>query len=144
MNIGFLPILGLNAQPVAVAASAGSEADAGEGGEGLQSTGDDGLLTGGWQDDSTQHLAFYCPTAQEKECQKSDECHTRHLCLALSVSLSISLSLSLFLSLPRMSSRWAKWSQVCRSQSRASPAASYPAINSTIKTQPCQIHPARS
>ena len=57
-NISFLPVLGLNTQPVAVTASAGPEADAGEGGEGLQSTGDDGLLTGVWQDRTTQHLAF--------------------------------------------------------------------------------------
>ena len=62
-NITFLPILGLNAQPVAVAASAWPEADAGEGREGLQSTGDDGLLPVGCQDHSTQLLASYHPTA---------------------------------------------------------------------------------
>lgn len=67
MNISFSPILGLDAQPVAVTAFAGPEADAGEGREGLQSTGDNGLLTGGWQDDTTQHLAIYCPTAEPKE-----------------------------------------------------------------------------
>lgn len=57
----FLPILGLDAQPVSVAASAWPEADAGERGEGLQTTGDDGLLTGGWQDNTTQYLAFSIP-----------------------------------------------------------------------------------
>lgn len=65
-NISLLPVLGLDAQPVAVAAPAGPEADAGEGREGLQSTGDDGLLTGGWQDHTTQQLAFYQHAAQGK------------------------------------------------------------------------------
>lgn len=51
-----LPILGLNAQPVSVTASAWPEADAGEGGEGLQTTGDDGLLTGGCQDNTTTFI----------------------------------------------------------------------------------------
>ncbi len=74
----------------------------------------------------------------------SDLSHPPPLPSSLCLSLYLSLSLSLFLSLPRGSSRLAKWGQVCRSQSRASSAASYPAINSTIKTQPCQIHPARS
>jgi len=53
-TVPFLPILGLDAQPVAVAASSGPEADAGEGRERLQSTGDDGLLSGRWWDRSTQ------------------------------------------------------------------------------------------
>lgn len=62
--ITFSPVLGLNAQPVTVTALGGPEADAGEGGEGLQSSSDDGLLTGGWQKDATQHLASYQPTAR--------------------------------------------------------------------------------
>lgn len=49
-----------------VAASAGPEADAGEGGEGLKSTGDDGLLTEGWHDNTAQYLAFSIP--QHKNC----------------------------------------------------------------------------
>lgn len=57
-SVDFLPVLGLDAQPVAVAASAGPEADAGEGGEGLQATGDDGLLTGGWKGNA-KHLAVH-------------------------------------------------------------------------------------
>lgn len=51
-SLCLLPILGLNAQPVSVAASAWPEADAWEGGEGLQTAGNDGLLTGGCRDNT--------------------------------------------------------------------------------------------
>lgn len=59
----FLPILRLNAQPVFVGAFFSSKADAGNGGEGFQTTCDDGLFTGGWQSNTSEHSAF--PTAQE-------------------------------------------------------------------------------
>lgn len=43
-----LPISGLNAQPLMITILVGSETDAGDWREGLQSTDDDRLLTGGW------------------------------------------------------------------------------------------------
>lgn len=45
-----LPFPGLDAQPLIITILVGSETDAGNFRERLQSTKDDGLLTGGWQD----------------------------------------------------------------------------------------------
>ena len=46
-QVGVLPSLGLNADPVLVSAAGGSETDAGNRGEGLQTALDDGLLARG-------------------------------------------------------------------------------------------------